>query len=546
MDNKDKSRDQLLDELTQLRQRVKDMEKMKTEAGQSMIALRESETKFRMLADSTYDWAYWLDNDYHFVYSSPSCEQLTGFKPEEFINDDNLLFQIVHPEDKKRIIDHRKMYHTSHESGNAEYRILRKDGSVRWIEHVCKPILTENGHCLGRRSSNRDITDRKQMEITLQKVNRSLKVISECNSFLIRAIDEKDFLNDVCRIIIKNGDYYMVWVGLLDAGVYIIRPVAYAGPEPFSYAAIKIDLGGSQGGYKLLRTAMATGKFQKCQNLSVDQKPCFGPAPEADKPCRSIISLPLISNGDTIGALTIYSFNPNSFDEDEIKLLTEMTDDLAYGIVVLRTRINHKQVEEQVKTYVKKIENALEGTVNALAATSETRDPYTAGHQRRVTQLAKAIAQDMGFSEDRISAVRVAGLLHDIGKINIPSEILTKPSRLTDIEFALIKIHPQASYNILKSIEFPWPVAQIVLQHHEKLDGSGYPFGLKKDEILMEARILCVADIVEAMSSHRPYRPALGVDVALNDILTNKGILYDPSIVDACVKLFRDKGFGFE
>jgi putative nucleotidyltransferase with HDIG domain len=142
--------------------------------------------------------------------------------------------------------------------------------------------------------------------------------------------------------------------------------------------------------------------------------------------------------------------------------------------------------------------------------------------------------------------IRVAGLLHDIGKILIPAEILTKPSKLTEVEFAIVKTHARASYDILKSIEFPWPVAQIVIQHHEKLNGSGYPSGLKGDEILMEARILCVADIVEAMSSHRPYRPALGIDVALGDMLTNKGVLYDPNAVDSCVKLFREKGFKFE
>lgn len=204
------------------------------------------------------------------------------------------------------------------------------------------------------------------------------------------------------------------------------------------------------------------------------------------------------------------------------------------------------QAEEQIKTSLIRTETALESTVKALGVTSELRDPYTAGHQRRVTQLACAIAREMDFTVNQINGIRVAGLLHDIGKILIPAEILTKPSKLTEVEFAIVKTHAMASYDILKSIEFPWPVAQIVIQHHEKLNGSGYPSGLKDDEILMEAKILCVADIVEAMSSHRPYRPALGIDVALEEMLKNKGVLYDPKVVDSCVKLFREKGFKFE
>ena len=221
-------------------------------------------------------------------------------------------------------------------------------------------------------------------------------------------------------------------------------------------------------------------------------------------------------------------------------------DDRLCNIGFFRDVTERKQAEELVIVNLKKIENTLEDTVKALAAISEMRDPYTAGHQRRVTQIACAIALDMGFSQDRINAIRIAGLLHDIGKITIPAEILTKPSKLSDVEFAIIKTHPKAAYDVLKSIDFPWPIAQYILQHHEKLNGSGYPSGLKGDEILMESRILCVADIVEAMSSHRPYRPALGIDVALEDMFANKGVLYDPAVVDSCVKLFREKGFKFE
>jgi putative two-component system response regulator len=192
---------------------------------------------------------------------------------------------------------------------------------------------------------------------------------------------------------------------------------------------------------------------------------------------------------------------------------------------------------------VKQLQKAIKGVVQAMARTVETRDPYTAGHQKQVAGLAGAIAREMGLSEDRVEGIRVAGIIHDLGKISVPSEFLAKPTRLTELEFGIIKTHPAVGYDILKSIEFPWPIAQIVLQHHERMDGSGYPQGLSGEDILLEARILGVADVVEAMASHRPYRAALGIDMALQEISKNKGVLYDANVVDACVKLFKEKGF---
>jgi len=192
------------------------------------------------------------------------------------------------------------------------------------------------------------------------------------------------------------------------------------------------------------------------------------------------------------------------------------------------------------------LQKSLNGTIQAIGQTTEMRDQYTAGHQRRVTLLASAIAREMGLSEEQVESIRVAGLMHDIGKMSVPAEILSKPSRLTEIEFNLIKAHPQVAYDILATIEFPWPVAQIVLQHHERMDGSGYPQGLKAEEIMIEARILSVADVVEAMASHRPYRPALGIDKALEEIMQNKGALYDSEVVDACLKLFAEERFEFQ
>jgi PAS domain S-box-containing protein/putative nucleotidyltransferase with HDIG domain len=204
-----------------------------------------------------------------------------------------------------------------------------------------------------------------------------------------------------------------------------------------------------------------------------------------------------------------------------------------------------KKTEERLKESFETMQKTLGGIVHAMAIVVEARDPYTAGHQRRVAELASAIAKGMSLDDSVVEGIRVACLLHDVGKITIPIEILSKPGKLNEVEFSFIKKHPQVGYDILKRIEFPWNIAKIVYQHHERIDGSGYPAGLKRDEILMEARILGVADVVEAMSSHRPYRPARGVDKALGEILENRGVLYEPDVVNTCLKLFAEQKFDF-
>ncbi len=202
-----------------------------------------------------------------------------------------------------------------------------------------------------------------------------------------------------------------------------------------------------------------------------------------------------------------------------------------------------KQIEVERAENVKTLRKSLGATISAMAVMVETRDPYTAGHQRRVADLARAIATEMKLPSDQIDGVRMAGMLHDVGKISIPSEILTKPTQLTVLEFNLIKTHPVSGYEILKDIEFPWPIARIVLEHHERVNASGYPHGLKENEILLESKIMAVADVMEAISSHRPYRPAHGIEAGLQEIEKNKGILYDVDVANACLRLFREKSY---
>lgn len=249
--------------------------------------------------------------------------------------------------------------------------------------------------------------------------------------------------------------------------------------------------------------------------------------------------LPIKRGDKYLGILNLLLSGTRSVTGKEDEFFKSLVD-------VLAGMIEQYHTEQKLSQTVMTLRAALGGTVHAMALTVEIRDPYTAGHQKRVSNLARAIATEMGLSRHMIEGIRIAGIVHDLGKISVPSEILSKPGNISQIEYSLINTHPQKGYEILSSINFPWPIAQIVLQHHERLNGSGYPAGLKGDEILIEAQVLMVADVVEAMSSHRPYRPARGNRIALEEITKNKGILFNKKAVDACLKLFLNDGFQFD
>ena len=225
-------------------------------------------------------------------------------------------------------------------------------------------------------------------------------------------------------------------------------------------------------------------------------------------------------------------------------LVEKRTAELVQSNKLLKIEIdNRKHMQLELQDSFEDLKKVMNSTVQAITRTIDKRDPYTSGHQHRVADLSRTIAREIGFSENEIEGIYIAAAIHDIGKISIPAEILSKPVQLSDIEISLIQAHSQTGYDILKGIKFPWPIAEIVLQHHERLNGSGYPRGLAGDDVLMAARIIGVADVVETMASHRPYRPSKGIDKALEEITQNKGVLYEPLVVDACLKIFNNKEF---
>ena len=262
--------------------------------------------------------------------------------------------------------------------------------------------------------------------------------------------------------------------------------------------------------------------------------------------CVSSVALPLKGEtGGAFGVLHVYADEANAFADDEIRLLEEMAGDLAFGVNMLRVRLERDEALRLNEQHLALMRQNLDETIVAITKAVEARDPYTAGHQRQVAKLAVAIARRMGLDEDALQGIHMGATIHDIGKINIPAEILSKPSRLNEMEYLMVRMHPKIGYDILKDVHFPWPVAEVAYQHHERMDGSGYPQGLKGEQIRMEARIVAVADVVEAMTSHRPYRPGLGHEVAIAEISDYSGIRYDADVVNACLAVFAD-GFRFD
>ncbi|MBU0688523.1 MAG: PAS domain-containing protein [Gammaproteobacteria bacterium] len=383
-----------------------------------------------------------------------------------------------------------------------------------------------------------DITERKQHEITLQRANRALRTISAGNQALIHATAENTLLQEMCDVAVQVGGYRLAWIGYArDYAEQTIEQTALAGFEKGWPNPSPLTWNVERHGSCPAGAAIISSETKVVQDIFTNPELKSWHENARQYGYASCIALPLMDGGRAFGVMVLFDEKPDVFDDNEVMLLEEMSGDLSFGILTLRIKEAHSEHAQRLQ------KNMLQ-TVEAIASIVEMRDPYTSGHQKRVADLAQAIAKKMGRSEEEQQVIHLAGVVHDLGKISIPAEILSKPTRLNDIEYSLIKMHPQAGYDILKGIDFSWPIAQMVLQHHERMDGSGYPQGLAGDEILSGALILSVADVMEAMSSHRPYRAGLGIDLALEELARGRGTLYDAQVVDACTALFKEDGYG--
>lgn len=471
---------------------------------------------------------------------NPALAKMTGYSEAELISKPFIDF--IHPDDRQSTINEMNLQVSQRPSIQFENRYVRKDNIpiyLSWTAYFNKA----DGATY---ATARDITERKQSEINLQRVNRALQTLSACNQVLVHTQREQQLLDQVCRLVLDIGGYHMVWIGVPEyEGEQLVRAVASFGDTAKFLSEVKITWADNELGRGPTGTAIRTGKIQANQDFMTNAAMAPWRDSAAKHGYRSSISLPLNGVSGMLGALTIYADIAYAFTDTEIELLRELSEDLVFGIETLRTRADRDRISLENQQYEEVLRSSLEDTIRAIAGTIETRDPYTSGHQRRVGELAVAIAKELALPASTIHGVELAASIHDLGKISIPSEILCKPTKLSEIEFMLLKGHVQCGYDILKDIKFPWPIATMILQHHERLDGSGYPQGLKDDDILLESKILAVADVVEAMMSHRPYRASLGIECALQEIERGRGVTYDAAVADACVRLVKESRFAF-
>jgi PAS domain S-box-containing protein/putative nucleotidyltransferase with HDIG domain len=419
-----------------------------------------------------------------------------------------------------------------------------RDGETRWIRITKAPVFDKAGKVEGVILIYRDMTEKKRSQEEVLRQHWALEAISRANKAMVSDDDEGSFLGHICEAVTADNRYSLAWIGWAeDDAAQSVRIVAGHGIAKAYLDGLKTSWGDNANGRG------PTGKSIRFNRTEVHNKlieeETFGPWLERARQAgiRASISVPIRIDNRAAGALVIYGNDFDVFAAREVALFEELADNIAFAVQARRVRAAHEQALLDRAQQAEKLEHALEDALATVAAMLEQRDPYTAGHQRAVAALAVAIGRELGLRPERLKALHLAGIVHDIGKIRVPAEILTKPSRLNAVEFAIVKQHPEVGYNLLKGIDFPWPVADIVRQHHEALDGSGYPLGLRGDAIGLEARIMTVADIVESMSSDRPYRPALGLDQASQEILRLKGSKLDPQVVDACLRVLERGDF---
>jgi PAS domain S-box-containing protein len=472
----------------EVQRRTKEAVAAERAAVQAEKALSKSEVLNRRLVEHLPHRVFIKDRNSVYVSCNENYAHDLGIAPEQIVGKDDFAFHPTELAEAYRADDRTTMEAGKMKKFEQKYLLAGKE---RWIHVMKVPFRDEQGEIMGVLGTFEDITERKQAEHKTRERMKELQAFFTLSDLITReGITTEELCQEFTHALPQSWQYPEITCARIVIGDGEFRTKNFKESGWMLFALIKAKRtvwGRIDVGYLEERPALDEGPFLKEERMLID---------------------------------------------------------------ALAERLGHvvgrNQTEEQLQYTLENLRKAVGTTIQVLVSTVEARDPYTAGHQLKSANLARAIAAEMGLSQEKIEGIRMACSIHDIGKISIPAEILSKPTKLTDIELSLIKAHAQRGFEMLKDVESPWPLAEIIYQHHERLDGSGYPRHLKGDDILIEARILAVADVVEAMASHRPYRAGLGIDAALNEIEKNSGIFYDNAVSNACLRLFREKGFQIE
>lgn len=411
-----------------------------------------------------------------------------GYTKEDFLEKKLSYYKIIYPEDLNNLYypKLKEYINSGKDQFTLEYRIVTKEGDIRWVQERTYVVRNENGDIIEYHGIVIDITEKMDYEKRLRESERRFRLLFNKAPIGIG-------LTDMNGKAITANPTWLRMIGYTEEELKNINWTSFTYPE---------DVKKDQELFKKL----VSGEINE---YALEKR--------------------FIRKDGSI----FWGYMKCSRIEDN-------QGNFLYELGTVEDITEKKLMEEKLKLSYENIKKSFNDIISVISRTVELKDPYVAGHQRRVMLLSVKIAEKLDFPLDKIEGIKVASYIHDIGKITVPSEILNKPGRLTQLEFNIVKTHPSAGFEILKDIDFPWPIARIVLQHHERLDGSGYPLRLKGDEILPEARIIAVADVIEAMTSHRPYRPALSLEDALDEIKRGRNILYDAEVVDACLKIFEE------
>ena len=451
--------------------------------------LRHEEQRFRAFIEHSSDIIVIMNREGIITYVNPAVERVLGFKPEERIGAKG--FELIHPDDMKFLTDsfNTLVRDTNSPVIQGEMRLHHKNGSWRTLEAVGSNLVYNNV-VESIIVNYRDITERKLAEEKLRESEADYRQLFDNSPAAIYRVDYKN------GRFLKANDVFCEYLGYRQEELISLSP------------------------YDVLT--------EESKKLFLERMEKIAMGVEVPK----TVEFEIVDRKGKLRCLQL-----------DIKNIYDTEGHVVAADVVANDIPERKKEEEKLRLTLESLRNAHGATIQVMVSAIEMRDPYTSGHQIRSADLARAIATEMGLSKEQIDGIRLAGSIHDIGKLSVPAEILSKPAKLTDLEFSLVKEHSLIGYEMLKGVESSWPLAQIVYQHHERMNGSGYPRNLKGDEIIIEARIMAVADVVESMASHRPYRPSLGIEAALEEIEKNKGILYDDTVADVCLRLFREKDY---